>query len=246
MQTPPDKIQFGLLPRTTKFGDGTFPCYAERFGLLPRDEWQPVSMSRHVWHIFSQLSTMCTSNAGSEAMMVERAFRGREEIVVSPEWLHRMRSEWGQGASLDEVLRVLISHGTVSRENFFKADDWKEWVEQPEPTPEAHRFKLLEAIDLGADFDAVATAIRLRKPCVIGVRWPGTRGGGHAVCVTELAEYARGKWSLRGPNSWGADWNENGFFSLTEKQCGDFRQFGAWCVGVSVCGYHYGPRPEST
>ena len=237
MQTPPDKIQFGLLPRTTKFGDGTFPCYAERFGLLPRDEWQPVSMSRHVKHIFGQLSTMCTSNAGSGAVMVERSFRGRPLVVLSPEWLHMMHSKWGEGASLDTVLKMLIDPGTVDRKLFPKATSRREWETQARPPDDAPRFKLLEAIDLGHDFDAVATAIQLRKPCVIGVNWPGTRGGGHAVCVTELdlANDDRGRrWVLRGPNSWGSDWDGNGFFELTEMQCGGFRQYGAWCVGTSV------------
>ncbi len=244
MQAPPDKTEFGLLPRKTKFGDGTFPCYAERFGLLPRDEWQPVSMSRHVHTIYDQLNGMCTSNASTGAMMVERSFRGRPRIELSSEFLYRLHSKWGEGSSLDENLQTLINIGTVSQEYFPKASSRHGWEVQPDPPSDAPRFKLLEAVDLGHDFDAVATAIQLRKPCVIGVRWP-EGGGGHAVCVTELVKitgpdsatgYRKTKVSycLRGPNSWDSKWNEDGMFELTERECGEFTQFGAWCVGVST------------
>ena len=77
MQAPPNGISFGLKPRQSKYGDGTFPCYSERadMRLIPRDHWVPVSLNRHVPLIYSQLDGMCTSNAATMAMQISTLTR---------------------------------------------------------------------------------------------------------------------------------------------------------------------------
>ncbi len=230
MPAIPSGIEFGALPRTaTCYGDGTFPKWEDTFYLLPRNKWQPVSLNRHVQIIYGQMDGMCTSNGACETEMILRSFRGRpDNPVLSPEHLYSLHSRWGTGSTLDENLKTLVDVGVCTRVQVPAAwpvvlpDDWK---------AKAAKNRMLEFIDLNADFDAVATALQRGHPCLIGVNWPG--GGGHAIAATELARDGRG-WVLRGPNSWGKDWGDDGFYTLTERQCDDFSTFGCWAAGSST------------
>jgi hypothetical protein len=252
MQPPPSTIEFGALPRTDScYGDGTFPKYEDRFKALPRDQWLPVSMNRHVHTIYGQLDGMCTSNGACGCLMAERSIRGRPPVELSPEHLYGQHSRWGTGSTLTENLKALLTTGVCTREQVHKGA-WRprDWPDNHEELAQANR--VLEWIDLNADFDAVATALQRGHPCLIGVRWPG--GGGHAVCATELVKDGR-EWCIRGPNSWGEGWGEEpdysdndlywlhlagfeqqvgGFYTLTERQCSDFSTFGCWAIGSSV------------
>lgn len=233
MQSPPKGTEFGCLPRTlTRYGDGTFPTYPERFDLIDRKLWKPVSLNRHVKTIYDQFDGMCTANGGCGVMMAERSFRGREHVVLSPEHLYGQVARWGEGASLDSILKALTETGVCTREvippEYWRPGDWPEdWREN------AADHRMLEAVDLNADFDAVATALQRFRPCLVGVFWPGSRRGGHAVEVTELWNDGR-EWGIGGPNSWGPLWNTMGFYGLTERQCADFGAFGCWAAGAST------------
>ncbi len=250
-QAIPPGFEFGALPRTaTCYGDGTFPKWEDKFDLIPRNWWLPYSMNRHVPVIYSQMDGMCTSNGGCETVMIVRSFSGRpDNPVLSPEHLYDQHSRWGSGSTLDENLKALVDVGVCTREEVPAKwpvklpDDWKAL---------AAKNRMLEFIDLNADFDAVATAIQRGHPCLIGVNWPG--GGGHAIAATQLAREGR-DWVLRGPNSWGEDRGEKpgytesdlkwldamgrpmatgGFYTLTERQCADFAVFGCWAAGSST------------
>lgn len=230
MQKPPRGTEFGALDRTaTCYGDGTFPKYEDRFTLITRRMWMATSLNRHVHTIYAQLDGMCTSNGACETMMVERSFRGQPHVELAPEQLYYQHSKWGTGSTLDENLQALVDVGVCDRESIPKharREDWpRDWEEL------AAKNRMLEFIDLNADFDAVATALQRGLPCLIGVRWPG--GGGHAIAATELAKDGR-DWVLRGPNSWGANWGDEGFYTLTERQCADFGSFGCWAAGSST------------
>ena len=231
-QAIPPGFEFGALPRTlTCYGDGTFPKWEDKFDLMPRKNWVPTSLNRHVPVIYSQMDGMCTSNGGCETVMIVRAFAGRKDNpVLSPEHLYDQHSRWGSGSTLDENLKALVDVGVCTREEVPAKwpvklpDDWKAL---------AAKNRMLEFIDLNADFDAVATAIQRGHPCLIGVNWPGTNRGGHAIAATQLAREGR-DWVLRGPNSWGEDWGDDGFYTLTERQCADFGQFGCWAAGSAA------------
>jgi len=253
MQSIPTGIEFGALPRVSKFGDGTFPKYQNRFYLIPRDHWQPVSLNRHVRIVYAQKNGMCTANGAEGVVMAERSVRHRPfNPILSPEHLYGQVSDWGEGASLDKILKTLVETGCCTREQVPAEDGHvrRSWPEDWVALSEANR--VLEWVDLNADFDAVATALQRRKPCLIGVRWPS--GGGHAVMATQLIGH-KGTWALRGPNSWGEAWGEKpeytdaefawlkirnrrpftgGWWTLTERQCRDFSTFGCWAIGTSV------------
>ena len=236
MQATPHGVVWGALPRTkTCYGDGTFPKHTSRIELIPRKLWQPVSLRRHVPPIYSQADGMCTANGACSVVMTERSFRGREENpVLSPEYLYGQVAKWGEGSSLDEILRELADTGVCTREQVPQVDGHlhRSW-------PDGHvelagENRVLEWIDLNASFDAVATCLQLQKPCLVGVRWPG--GGGHAVEVTELFQTVGRdvQWNIGGPNSWGPNWGDAGFYTLTERQCGDFEQYGCWAIGTTT------------
>ena len=235
MQKPPGNIEWGAMPRKkTCYGDGIFPTHEERFALLDRSLWQPISLSRHVSHIYSQADGMCTANGACQAMRIERDFRNRPtNPVLSPEYLYGQVATWGQGSSLDEILRALVDRGCCTREQVPQSGGHlaRSWPEEHEELAAENR--MLEFIDLDADFDAVATSLQQARPCLVGVRWPG--GGGHAICATDLVRDGNGNgWAIRGPNSWGEDWGDEGFYTLTERECRDFGQYGCWAVGTST------------
>ena len=244
MQATPHDIAWGALPRTaTYYGDGTFPKHPQRFELINRKLWQPVSLSRHVKVVYSQSDGMCTPNGGLGAMMVERSFRNRKHNpILSPEYAYGQVAKWGDGVALDVVLRQLVEDGCCTREQVPQVDGHlhRSWPDNHKEL--AGENRVLEAIDLNASFNALATALQEGRPCLIGVRWPG--GGGHAICVTELVQVTRAtctnhgrtdqvEWGIGGPNSWSLKWGNEGFYTLTERQA-DFRQFGGWAMGTST------------
>jgi len=276
MQASPGNIEWGAMSRKkTCYGDGIFPTHEERFKLIDRSLWQPISLSRHVSHIYSQADGMCTANGAVQCMMVERDFRNRpRNPLLSPEYLYGQVARWGQGSSLDEILRALVDGGCCTWEQVPQAGGHlaKSWPEDHETLAAENR--VLEWIDLNADFDAVATSLQHVRPVLGGVRWDGDPRKGHAICVTELVQFTRvavarlthlgwnpprgleyDTWGCRGPNSWDETWGEEpgytdddlrwlesagrepltgGWYTLTESECRDFRDFGCWAVGAST------------
>lgn len=228
MAPPPEGMTFTLQPRTSQPGDGTFPLFAKDGGFeaIPRSEWQPVSMRHQVWVIHDQLDGECTSNATSQCVMVVREQTGLPRVELAPECLYQHCGRWNTGSTLDCNLLKVGEFGIRDRAHCAKT-----W---PAPRPigwetNAARHKATEWYDLDGDFNLVATALQMGFVVNIGVNWPG--GGGHSVCVTEL-RYKDGGWQVGGPNSWGATWNGDGFWWLTERQCTSSSRFGAFCIRV--------------
>ncbi len=254
MQSPLPSVHWGANPRTdSAYGDGTFPKYEDRFELMPRNLWMPVSLNRHVRTVFGQLDGMCTGNGATGLVEIDRSFRGLPHIPLSPEHLYGLHSRWGTGSTLGENLKALVDVGVCTRE-LIPQDDWnpRDWPADDIWRPNAAKNKVLEFIDLDADFDAVATGLQEGHGCLIGVNWPG--GGGHAIAATQLVKDGRG-WALRGPNSWDESWGEapgytpdelawleamgyrpftGGWYTLTERECRDFSTFGCWAIGSTT------------
>ncbi len=228
----PAGVDFGALPRTrTEFGDGTFPCYSDRFQLIPEKLWQPISLSRFVRHIFGQIDGHCTSNAFCQAAMINRVMCGRRHRILAPEYLYRLHSRDGTGSSLIENTEYMLSHGVPFRSTIPQSMNKRQY--NSAHAKEALQNRFIEVADLDGLFEAVATALQRYLVPIIGVEWPGRRGGGHSVAVTELIKERDG-WHLGGPNSWGKKWKGTnpdlplGFYDLSRRQCRTMPNFGAF------------------
>ena len=227
----PNDTEFGCLPRDEGvfakcYGDGDIPTFVdEHIDIIPRADWEDdIGCEHFVDQIFDQLDGMCASNAAVSALMVSRAIAGQKDVLLAPNDVYDHVGRWNTGSTIGDNLRALIDIGVRTREQ-----QPRKWPVQREPgwEKDARQYRIHEAIDLKGNFDAVVTAIHLRFSVVIGLRWPG--GGGHAVCVTR---FRNGK--LRGPNSWGAHWNGDGFFELSESQCESMPRYGAFAIRAAT------------
>ncbi len=235
MQTPPPSIQFGALARTdSAYGDGTFPKYEDRFKLMPRDVWQPVSYNRHVLWIRRQLNGMCTRNGACTVLEGDRSMRGRKHNpMLSAEYHYLFNNRWGTGSTLGGSLSELQNTGTITMEDAGGVQFRSSREFPADHKTMAAKHRMLECIDGNASFDALATGLQRGKLGLAGIHWEG--GGGHAFAVTELVQFTReevprlerlgwdpprglkfGSWGIRIPNSWGEDRGEAPGYSPEE------------------------------
>jgi hypothetical protein len=167
--------------------------------------------------------------------MFLRAVSNQPHKVLCPPTLYEQHSRWGTGSSLDENIEALIGTGICDAD--FARGEQTRLRDVPDGWREnARRYRLAadEVWNCRGELDAVATAIQYGFAVLIGVRWPG--GGGHSVLATDLVCGPNGAVSLEGPNSWGASWNKNGFWALTERQLSSMSGFGAFAARAVVEG----------
>lgn len=226
---PPRGISWGGLPDTRPLIDDRCRAWSDDFETLPRSRWRDTIQDHLVWHIYDQLDGMCTSNAGAAAVLFCRELAGQEREVVCPSALYGQHSRWGTGSTLAENVAALLEVGIPSAKFVGREQPWPMADLPAGWQRDAARFRILpgHVWNLAGSFDRVATAIQRGFAAWIGVRWPG--GGGHSVLAVS-AKKVSGVWRLRGPNSWGGDWNGDGFWELTEAQCGSMGSHGAYAV----------------
>lgn len=233
MQPPPQSVHWGTLPRDQarvvphcrQLGDG--------FTVLPRSQWRTTRRRACVRHIFDQLDGMCTSNGATGQVMALREAAGLPFEILAPSTLYGQHSNWGTGSSLAENIDALIETGVCSADVAGGEQPWPLSKLPATWKQDAARYRLVgsEVWDLDGDFGAVVTAIMLGWFPLIGLRWPG--GGGHSVLATDVIVEA-GQVAIAGPNSWGATWNGDGFYTLTERECSSMGSHGAYAGRVVV------------
>lgn len=230
---PPAGVQWGTKPETRPLIDDRCRAFSDDFDTLPRKVWTEVDNDHLIWHLFDQLDGMCTSNAGGQAVQFCRELGGMDRRILAPPTLYGQHSRWGTGSSLAENVDALLSVGICSAAVAGEEQPWPLSGLPDGWKTDAAKHKILpgHVWSLQGSFDRVATAIQKRFAAWIGLTWPG--GGGHSVLAVSLKKIG-GVWVLRGPNSWGAEWNGDGFFELTESQCRTIDGHGCYAVQAVV------------
>jgi hypothetical protein len=231
MMPPPPTIAWGTNPETP---DNRAACraFADQFAILPREKWRTVRRRQFVLHIYSQLDGMCTSNGAAGLMMWLRAMSGLPHKILAPPTLYEQHSRWGTGSSLGENIDALINVG-ICDADFAKGEQTRLGSVPSNWKTNAARYRLLpdEVWNLQGDLAAVMSALDYGFAALIGLNWPG--GGGHSVLCTD-SEVTGNEVYLSGPNSWGAKWNGDGFWRLSERQLSSMSRFGAYAARAVV------------
>lgn len=227
---PPPTVAWGLRPETP---ENRARCwmFEDSFEIIPRAQWRTTRRRQFVRHIYDQLDGMCTSNAAAGMVMAIRAMSGLAHKVLVPPTLYEQHSRWGTGSSLGENIDALTDVG-ICDADFCGGDQVRLGAVAGKPwKANAARYKILpgDVWNLRGQFAQVATAIMLGFFPIIGLDWPG----GHCVLATDLVVDSDGV-ALEGPNSWGADWNGDGFWRKSEAQCRSMPGYGAYAARAVV------------
>lgn len=231
-------------PRTlaTVFGD------VGEAKLIPRSQWQPVSMR----HLFPRIKDqngigMCNCSATGNIVEGGRRLVNLSDVNLSGGDLYRrVAGGVDRGSLLEDALKEVMARG-IALESDVPYLEWRR--DNPAASVARQRFRILEAVWCPT-FDHVASALQQGFLVDVGVWWYGNdpvdsdgwlenvgwRGrGGHAIAGVELAE-RNGKWGVGIVNSWGPNWGKGGFGVLPEGRVSDgCKVFQAWaCRGVVV------------
>ena len=233
----------GLVPRDfSKHPVGSYSTGAsfdELMPLIPRDEWpercaeQAANQSRasdfQDWEVLDQNGQgFCWAYSTTACVMLQRAIQGLPHIRLSPHAVackiygFQDRGAWG-AVSFDFIAK----YGVPSDEKWPQKSMNRRY-DVAETWEDAKQYKITEGfIDLNpphpadADmtFDEVATCLLSRIPVVGDFNW-----WGHSVCLADLVDLKPSdgqqgltnpdRWGVRGPNSWTANWGNNGWFVL--------------------------------
>jgi len=217
----------GCLPRVSQPGEWC-PLASEYIPIIPRSDWEDllgkVNNSGLCW--WGALDQDGVGSCGAEgcagAVMAGRELSGLGRVKLNPWYLYHFTSGGvDHGSSIDDNLRVARDRGIASMDVWPRSHGWR-----TAPSEEAHedakRYRIEEFYDIRTS-EELASALFLGFVVEFGYR---IGAGGHAVFATDMVSTTR----FRFKNSWGADWNGDGFgeLNLTDIYWG----FGAWALRV--------------
>jgi hypothetical protein len=173
----------------------------------------------------------CWVYASASSVEAIRALQGQPYVNLSPESIGGPVRNWrNQGGWGLEALEQLQTVGAcrmdfMDKPNSLSPSRWKSGWQA-----DCANYKITEAwatIDDG-DFDAVFTAALLRLPVSIGLNW-----WGHQVLITAPVVFDNGSFGVEFRNSWGADYGDDGFATLTENKAQPDGSFACVSVGTA-------------
>lgn len=240
--------RLGLLEQPVETLKYAWPVLGESDGappLIPREQWQEVSLRPLVREIQNQANVgMCASSGTVNTVEVARNLAGLDYVPLSAGDLYRrVCVNGGDNGSLPEDnLEELLRNGIAPVSDV----PYLEWRREV-GTANRARYRGLEAWRLATTVH-VASALQHGFPCLIGYFHqandnPGRDGwmdspsggrGGHAVCVIGLKKRGN-EWGFEFENSWTTRWGMGGYAVLPESRLAyGLRSFSAWALRATV------------
>jgi hypothetical protein len=227
----PDGKATGCNPRVTRFGD-CCRLLSDEIEIIPRDKWAgligQVNLRPFVSQILDQASNgSCACESTTQGDMIIRAVEGKPFVLLNPLSIYRVTSGGSdQGSSIDENLAFARETGILPesywpRSKGFRATPPTGWEKV------ADDWRIDEFFDIGT-VEELGSALLRGFPVVFG--WQG-----HSCVFTRLLSSTKAEYA----NSWGADWNGEGFGTLNL----DSVNFGYGCF-ASKTTTHATPDPD--
>jgi hypothetical protein len=180
-----------------------------------------VNLRPFVTEIFDQNGVgSCATESTSQAIQIIRAFQGQDYVQLAPWSLYAFTSGGrDRGSVIGHNLQRARDVGILPMRLWPRS---KGWSSKPDEATlaEAAKYRIHEYYDCGS-IDEIGSALLKGWPVVFG--WKG-----HSVVFTELVDTNRARYA----NSWGSDWDDNGFGLLDLSEV-NF-SYGAFAVCTTI------------
>jgi len=241
---------FGLKPRDVSYGE-VAPIYSERQPVVPRAQWQEISLKHYVPRILDQDGQgSCVGASGVAAVMAARRQMGLEDVELSIGSLYgQINDGVDEGSTLSRSIQALTNVGccpvSLIPHYTWQQSKWpRNWIDT------ARLYRITEAYDC-TNFDEIASAIQ--SGFVVSYGIPVTKGfvenvskdgyvpvnvvnivGLHALLGIGLHKHDN-RWWIETQNSWGTRWGKGGFGYIPETYFTTRYAVDAWALRVTVC-----------
>jgi hypothetical protein len=220
-----------------------FSKFRSEYQIIPRSQWKTLVQQGKGTFLGDMLraykvpskdqdgTNYCWAYASVSAYEAIRVLQGQPYVNLSPESVGGPIKNWrNNGGDGRDALVQLQKVGAcrmdfMDETNSLRPSRWKTGWQA-----DCGEHKVREAwadIDDG-DFDAVFTAALLRLPVSIGLDW-----WGHQVLITGPVIFNDGSYGVEFRNSWGSDYGDDGYATLTERKSQPSGSFACISVGTS-------------
>ena len=196
----------------------------------------------------------CNGHAAATAVEFSRASQGLAYVPLSAWWVYgRLVNGWDRGSNIMDALKLCQGDGVAPESDVKYGDFSGRYSEQAKSS--AGRFRLEIGKSLGQNWEAIVSAVALRRGVNLSVRatmgWNGGnfdangcppvgRGAcNHAVMVGGgIKTLPSGEKLVRMANSWGVGWGLDGFCWLSRAHI----ESGSWFEAYEVTAVSRDPQ----